>query len=147
MTNTFHSSLIPSLMRGLTSLQTYLAKVAEVARDAGESEDYYLQARLAPDMFPFTVQVRIATDTARVAAARLANIVMPLYEGDGSTVDELQERVAKSMAFLRSVTPAELEGAEERMIDQRFRGAPFAMRGIDFVDGFVLPNFYFHVAI
>lgn len=147
MTNTFHSSLIPSLTRGLTALQTYLKKIEEVARDAGESEDRYLQARLAPDMFPFAVQVRIATDTARVAASTLANIAFPVYEGDAWTVDELKQRVAKSIAFLRSVTPAELEGAEERMIDQRFRGAAYAMRGIDFVDGFILPNFHFHVAI
>lgn len=147
MTNTFHSSLIPSLTRGLTALQTYLKKIEDIAGDASEGEGHYIHARLAPDMFTFAAQIRIATDTARAAAGRLANIAVPIFEGGDSTVDELKERVAKTISFLRSVTPAELEGAEDRMIDQRFRGAPYAMRGIDFVDGFVLPNFYFHVAI
>ncbi|MGA7439526.1 MAG: DUF1993 domain-containing protein [Luteibacter sp.] len=147
MTHTFHASLIPALMRGLTVLEGYLKKAAAFACDRGENDDYYLHARLAPDMLPLSAQVRIATDTARAAAGWLANVPVPMYEGDELSVNELHGRITKTIAFVRSIAPAELEGAEARMIDQRFRGASYAMQGADFVSGFVLPNFYFHIAI
>jgi uncharacterized protein len=147
MTTSFAERLLPSLQRGLCVLQEYLDKIEATAAATGASEWDFLDARLADDMLPFTAQVQRATDTAKGAVARLAGI-SPLWLPDTEgTVEALQVRLVRTMAFLRSVDASELEASDHFMVDQGFRGAHYAMRAHDYVDAYVLPNFYFHIAV
>lgn len=147
MTTSFAERLLPSLHRGLCVLREYLDKIEATAAATGASEWDFLDARLADDMLPFTAQVQRATDTAKGAVARLAGI-SPLWLPDTEgTVEALQVRLVRTMAFLRSVDASELEASDHFMVDQGFRGAHYAMRAHDYVDAYVLPNFYFHIAV
>ena len=96
-------------------------------------------------MRPLTFQIQTASDTAKGCAARLAGIEAPAMADTETTFPELQQRIAKTIAFLDSVKPAQLAGAEDREIVLKFPNGEMKFSGKDYVTGFALPNFYFHV--
>ncbi len=102
--------------------------------------------RLYPDMFPFSRQVQIACDTAKGAAARLAGAEVPKHEDAEKTFPELRARIKKTLDFVQSFKPAQLEGAEAREVVIKLGGRDTSFRGEQYLFNFALPNFYFHVA-
>jgi hypothetical protein len=101
--------------------------------------------RLAPDMLSFARQVQLASDFAKNSTARLAGIEAPKFEDNEKTLDELKARVAKTIAWLGTVQPAQLEGAESRHVVIPLRTRTLEMGGLSFMQKWALPNFYFHV--
>ena len=73
-----------------------------------------LGSRLAPDMFPRTLQGQIACDMAKGMAGRLAGQTLPVFEDVETTLPELKERIAKTLAYVDSIEDAAFEGAERR---------------------------------
>ena len=104
-----------------------------------------LNARLFPDMYPLTRQVQIATDMSKGAAARLAGLEIPKYEDNETTFAELQARIAKTIAFLDTIKPAQLEGSEARAVVISVRKIDLKFTGQDYLLKWVNPNVYFHV--
>jgi len=98
-------------------------------------------------MHPVTRQVQIACDTAKGAAARLAGIEPPKHEDTETTLPELKARIAKTVDFLKSVTPAQLAGDETRSIEIKFPNGAWKFTAIGYLTDFVLPNFYFHASM
>lgn len=146
MTLAMHPIALPVLIHGLKNLSTVLKKGADHAKAAGIEPSVLMNARLFPDMFPLVRQVQIATDMAKSAGARLAGIENPVFPDTESSFAELQERIARTIAFLRGIKPAQLAGAEDRHVQFQLRaGAVSFDRGEDFLLGWVMPNFYFHV--
>lgn len=146
MASETYSSVIPALARGLAVLRAYIDRVEAAAAEVCASDEHYLQARLAPDMSPFIAQLQLASDTAKGAAARLAGVEPPVFDDNETTIAQIRARIDRTIAYLNSFDPVEFVGASDRLIDQRFRDAPFAMRGADYIENYVFPNFYFHVA-
>jgi len=101
--------------------------------------------RLYPDMFPLTRQVQIACDQAKGAVARLAGVDIPKHDDTEQTFAELQARIDKTLKFIESVKPAQIEGADEREIVLKLRAGDRKFSGLDYLFGFAYPNFYFHV--
>ena len=102
--------------------------------------------RIAPDMFPFSRQVQIVTDQAKNGAGRLADVIPPRFEDTEKTIAELKDRVAKTVAFLKTIDPKAIDGAAARAIT--FPLGPVHkghMNGADYLNHFVLPNLYFHM--
>lgn len=104
-----------------------------------------LNARLFPDMYPLVRQVQIATDMSKGAAARLANVEIPKFEDNETTFDELQARIANTIAFIDSIQPAQLEGSETREVVINVRKVNLTFTGLDYLLKWVNPNVYFHV--
>ncbi len=102
--------------------------------------------RLYPDMFPFSRQVQIACDTAKGAAARLAGAEVPKHEDTEKTFAELRARIKKTLDFVQSFRPAQLEGAETREVVIKLGGRDTSFRGAQYLFNFALPNLYFHIA-
>ena len=102
--------------------------------------------RLAPDMLPLTRQVMIATDQAKGGMARLAGIEPPTFEDTETTFDQLQARIAKTIAFIDSITPAQIDGSETREVTLKMRAGEMKFTGQDYLFQFVIPNFTFHCA-
>ncbi len=142
---TIYDATIPSLKRTLTNLSAILKKGEEYADAKKVEHSVLLNARLFVDMYPLTKQVQIATDMSRGAAARLANVEIPKYEDNETTFAELQARIAKTIAFLDSVTPAQLAGSEAREITITVRKIELKFTGQDYLLKWVTPNVYFHV--
>ena len=96
-------------------------------------------------MFPLVRQVQVVTDQAKNGAARLAGVEPPRYEDTETTIDQLKARIANTIAFLKTIDPAKIDAAAAREIT--FPLGPTNkghMTGADYLNHFVLPNFYFH---
>ncbi|HEY6598906.1 MAG TPA: DUF1993 domain-containing protein, partial [Pseudomonadales bacterium] len=129
---------------GLTSLDAILDKAKSWVETKKLDPNALLQARLAPDMFHFTRQVQAVTDQAR-NCARLAGMDPPKYENTEASFDELKARIAKTVAFLDTLTPAKTNGAEDKTIDVPFGPQTIQMKGIDYVQRLLAPNYFFHL--
>ncbi|HTB27699.1 MAG TPA: DUF1993 domain-containing protein [Steroidobacteraceae bacterium] len=147
MTISIYDISIPVLTRGLTNLSSILDKAAAHA-DAKKFDPAALaQARLFPDMFPLTRQVQITCDTAKGAAGRLAGIDIPKHEDTETTLDELKQRIAKTLDFVKSVKAEQMKGAESKTIELKFPNRTITFTGLSYLVDFVLPNFFFHESI
>jgi uncharacterized protein len=100
--------------------------------------------RLFPDMFPLTRQVQIACDTAKGAVARLAGVEIPKHEDTEQTFAELKARIAKTIEFIESVKPAQVDGSDAKEIVMKMRSGEVKLAGLQYLMSFAYPNFYFH---
>jgi hypothetical protein len=135
---------IPVLSRGLGNLAVILGKAAAHAAARKYDPMVLTQLRLFPDMHPLARQVQIACDTAKGAAARLAAVEVPKHEDVETTLEELEQRVAKTLEFVRSVTPDQVNGTATRPIEIKFPNGAWKFSALSYMTDFVLPNFYFH---
>ena len=140
-----YQASIPVFIRMLNNLSAILDKAAAHAEAKKIDPAVLIRDRLAPDMLPFSFQVQTATDAAKGCAARLAGIEAPSFADTESTFPELKERVAKTIAFLQSVSAAQIDGSEERNITMKLRAGEMQFQGQGYLLHFALPNFYFHL--
>ena len=103
-------------------------------------------ARLYPDMFAFARQIQVCCDTAKGAVARLAGVEAPKHEDTEKTFEELQARIAKTLDFIGSVKPAQIDGSEEKDIVLKTPTRELNFKGAQYLLAFAWPNFYFHAA-
>jgi hypothetical protein len=129
----------------LKSLAHVLAKGEANAAERKIDPQVFVQARLAPDMLPLVGQVRIASDHAKGAPLRLAGRAPVPFEDDETSFADLQARISRTIALLDGFSPEEFEDSDERDISLRLGGRDFAFKGRDYLLGFAMPNFYFHV--
>nr|WP_295659455.1 DUF1993 domain-containing protein [Polymorphobacter sp.] len=147
MTLSMYQASVPVFVRQFASLTAILNKAEASAAERGIDPAQLLEARLAPDMHPLTRQVQIASDSAKGCVARLAGIEMPSFADTETTFAELKERIAKTVAFVESVTADQIDGSEERTIVLKVGPGEMTFPGQTFLLGFALPNFFFHVSI
>ena len=145
MTISMYQASIPVCVRTLTNLSAILKKAETHAASKKIDPSVFINARLAPDMFPLARQVQIATDGVKGCAARLAGIEIPSYADTETSFDELQARIAKTIAFIQTVTPAQIDGTEGKDIHLKFGPYELDFKGQDYLLTFVLPNLFFHV--
>lgn len=146
MQNPYYDVTIPVFKRMLASLDHLLTKGLAYAVEHGINEETMLSNRLAPDMFPLSRQIQIATDNAKGAAARFCGIEPPVFEDTETSVAELRERLAKTLAFLDSLTPEQFENAGTQLIKLRYYPEQH-FAAYDYLTEYALPNFFFHVNI
>ncbi|MDP1597616.1 DUF1993 family protein [Phenylobacterium sp.] len=145
MTLSMYQASVPVFIQGLTGLGGVIDKAAAHAAERKIDPAALLQARLYPDMFPFARQVQIATDFAKGGAARLAGVEFPAYEDSETSFEELKARVDKTIAFLRTLDAAQIDGSEERDISLVRRGETSIVKGQAYLLEQAMPNFYFHI--
>ncbi len=138
-------TLAPTLAHALGQLRHVLSKAQAHAQDKSWDPAVLLAMRLAPDMFPLTRHVQIATDIAKNAGARLSGGEAPTFEDTETTFEELDARIARAIDYLKRLSADALANAETRaiVVPNRTRG-DMHFTGRDYVDHFVLPNVYFH---
>ncbi|MDE2305131.1 MAG: DUF1993 domain-containing protein, partial [Gammaproteobacteria bacterium] len=107
----------------------------------------FLQSRLFPDMLPLARQVQIACDMSKGGGARFAGVENPKHEDHEKTLPELKSRIAKTIEFLRSLKPEQMQGAETREIELKFPTSTLNFKGLQYLNLYVLPNLYFHVSM
>lgn len=142
-----HAVCAPTFLRMLKNLSAMLAKGEAHAKAKNFDASVLLNDRLAPDMFTLTRQIQIATDHAKGTMARLAGTPAEVIEDKETTVAELQARIAKVMAIVEGFKPEQLDGSEKREITIKIPNAELKFNGLDFVNTWALPNFYFHVTM
>jgi hypothetical protein len=137
---------LPAFEIALNALSGVLDKGTAFAAARKIDQSVLLGSRLAPDMFALTRQVQVAADQAKNGAARLAGVEPPRFEDNETTIEQLKARLAKTVAFLKTLDRKQVDGAADREIT--FPLGPSNkghMKGDDYLNHFVLPNFYFHV--
>ncbi|MFS8052352.1 DUF1993 domain-containing protein [Rhizobium sp. BR 317] len=136
---------VPIFQRGLAKLSTYLDKIEAYAAENDTDPNDLVGARLIDDMLPLSGQFQRATDSAKLAIARLTGIDAPRFEDNETTVAELRERLKKTEDFLATVTQETMEGSENREVIVTPGGNKIVFSGESYLATFALPNFFFHV--
>ncbi len=145
MSISMYQASVPVFVRGLDNLAAILHKAAAHAHAKDIMPEFFLNARLAPDMFSLVRQVQIVSDTAKGCAARLAGVEVPSFADTESSFPELQARIARTVTFLQSITAQQLDGSEARPITLNVHDREIHFTGQDYLLGFAIPNFYFHL--
>jgi len=144
MSLSMYQASVPVFQRTLGALDKILDKAAAYAEERKIDPAVLLSARLYPDMFALTRQVQIATDHAKGAPARLAGVAVPSFEDAEKTFPELKARIGKTLSFIGSLKPDQIDGSEGRDISLKAGPRELSFKGQDYLLFFALPNFYFH---
>jgi hypothetical protein len=145
MSISMYQASVPRFINILGNLSAILDKT-QVHVEARKLDETALTGfRLYPDMLPMARQIMIATDTAKGLAARLAGVDIPVYEDTEKTIPELKARIAKTIAYLQSFKPAQIDGTEDKEIVIKRGDKETRYTGMQFMLGHAVPNFYFHV--
>lgn len=135
----------PRFVHALQNLSAILDK-AQAHAEAKKIDVLILTSyRLYPDMLPMTRQVQIACDAAKGAMARLAGAEIPKHDDTETSIVELKARIAKTIDFVRTFTPAQIDGTEDKEIVLKIQGNDVKLTGMQYLLGFALPNLYFHI--
>lgn len=144
MSTALYDLTIPIFTRGLAGLSAILDKAAAHAAATGVDPESYVSLRLIDDMHPFSKQVQIACDSAKLCASRLSGLDAPVMEDTETTIDQLKARIAATLDYLASIPREAIDGQEGRDVVLKFPGGEWTFKGLDYVVGFAHPNFYFH---
>lgn len=148
--------LIPTYRQTLKNLSAWLAKAQQGSND---ETDAVLSARLAPDMFPLSTQVRFACVQALEGTFRLkgqefpASLDVLLNEGRNAgerpgTIAEAQARISETMAQLADPALNALQVDPVAPIAHALpMGMIFDLTLEQYARDWTLPQFYFHVTI
>ena len=141
-----YDASITTITRALGNLIHVLEKGAAHAEAKKIEPSVLVSSRLYPDMFPLSKQVQIASDIAKGGCARLAQVEPPAFEDNETTFAQLAERARKTVQFLETLKPAQIDGSEERTVTWKTRTAEKSMKGQPYLLTHVLPNVFFHCA-
>lgn len=152
---TLQDVLVPTYVQMLGALSAWLDKAeAQMAEGAAEA---LMGARLAPDMFPLSTQVRFACVQAQEGVFRLRGETFPASVADlldeGRNASERPGSIADARARIAE-TRAVVEAAAANAPDMDPatpiahalpQGMVFDLTAEQYVRDWALPQFYFHV--
>lgn len=144
MNISMHCASVPVFSRALNNLIANLEKAEAWAVEKKVDPSVLLNYRLAPDMFPLTRQVQIATDMSKGCVARLAGVEIPAYEDKEATIPELVARLRKCIAFVEGFTPTQIDGTETKVITLQRKTGDLTYPGLKYLLEYVQPHVYFH---
>jgi hypothetical protein len=148
MTISMHSASVPIFKTLLGNLTHFLDKAVANAEARKYDPAVLMQYRLAPDMLPFTKQVQIACDAAKLCVARISGVEAPKFEDTETTIPELKERIQKTVAYLESVPADKLDGTEAKELQIPAGGGNVrTMTAEAYLKHWALANFHFHVTM
>lgn len=135
----------PVFARGLRVMASLLHKAQAHAEESGKVPETLLSARLADDMLPLTAQVQRASDTSKLSIERLTGIAAPKFPDNEASFEQLQERIANTLAYIEGVGEEHFADSETREVALSFGSFKPTFTGESYLLTFALPNFYFHV--
>lgn len=138
---------VPALIHSLTAMSKILAKAEAHAEVKKLKPEVIPQLRLIADMLPFWRQITIACDHAKGMSARLAGVEVPGFADTESTLAELQDRIAKTVAFISTIPAEAFADADARVISVKAGPRELSFPAPQYYAGYALPNFYFHLSM
>jgi hypothetical protein len=144
MTLSMYQASVPTIKRALDNLAAILEKAQQHCEARKIDPAVLIGSRLYPDMFPLSRQVQVASDTAKAASSRLAQAQAPSYEDNETTFPQLVERLRKTIAYLDTFKPAQIDGSEERTVSWKAGETQRSMPGQAYLFNHALPNVFFH---
>ena len=147
MSVSMYQATIPVFARGLRVVSSLLEKAQAHAEQDGLVPDILLSAQLAPDMLNLTAQVQRVSDTAKLSVQRLSAIAAPRFEDNETSFEQLQQRIADTLAYVEGVSAGQMAGSAQREVVLNWTDEGKRFNGDDYLLSFALPNFYFHVSM
>ena len=144
MATSMYQVSLPVFIKHLNGLVGCMKKAQALYAEKKYDEATLLSYRFYPDMFSFTRQIQAMTDHARNCAALLAGVEAPKYEDNEKSLADLVARVEKTVAFLNTVKPGQVDGTEEKPVTVKMRDRELNLKGQELLLNRSLPNFYFH---
>ena len=135
---------VPVFINTIDNVAAFLKKGEEYSKTNDISEEEFLRKSLAPDMFNLTQQIQTVSDIAKGGASRLAGQEAPTYEDNETSFTELYERLDKTVEYLNTFSPDQIDGSEENIITLKLPNREIKFPGLIFALNFAIPNFYFH---
>jgi uncharacterized protein len=135
---------LPVFTRHLTGLAGCLKKAQALYAEKKYDEATLLHYRFFPDMFNFARQVQAATDHAKNCTALLAGVESPKYDDNEKSLADLAARVEKTIAWLNTMKPAQIDGTEEKAVTVKMRDRELNYKGLELLLKRSMPNFMFH---
>jgi uncharacterized protein len=136
---------VPALTHSLTAFSAILDKAQAHADAKKMKPDVIPQLRLIADMLPLWRQVTIACDHAKGMSARLAGLEVPSFADTETTIAELKERIAKTIAFIATIPAGAFDDAEGRVISVKAGPRDLTFPAGRYYQSYALPNFFFHM--
>jgi hypothetical protein len=135
---------VPQFVKTLKNLNAMLDKAAGYADSKKFEMSVLLESRLAPDMLPFTRQIQITCDTAKLGASRLTGKAAPVQDDNEKTLSEVKARIESTIAYLQTMKVEDYKNAATVTVTTpRWEGK--TLTGEQYAINHVIPNFYFHV--
>ena len=147
MSVSMYQATIPVFARGLRVVSSLLEKAQAHVEQDGIVPDILLSAQLAPDMLNLTAQVQRVSDTAKLSVQRLSAIAAPRFEDNETSFEQLQQRIADTLAYVEGVSAGQMAGSAQREVVLNWTDEGTKFAGDDYLLSFALPNFYFHVSM
>ncbi|MFM2086746.1 MAG: hypothetical protein RLZZ237_1615 [Pseudomonadota bacterium] len=147
MSVSMYQATVPVFIRGLRVVSNLLEKAQSHVEEAGIVPEIVLGAQLAPDMLDLTAQVQRASDTSKLSIERLSGVAAPRFEDNEVSFEQLQERIANTIAYIDSINAGQLAGSAQREVVLNWSDEGKTFSGDDYLLSFALPNFYFHVTL
>lgn len=146
MSITLSSATLPVFQTALSNLAYCLKKAESNAVARNFSPEVLVGLRLAPDMLPLASQVRIACDAVKNGTARVSGLEAPKFADDETTLAQLQERIAKTLAWLATVPTDAFDGRETQDVTFPIgKEVTRTMKAEAYLKHWSIPNVYFHV--
>ena len=137
--------VLGQMKKHLGQLDKWFDATVTFAEGKSIDPNVFLGFRLAPDQFPFSRQVQLTCDTAKLATSRLTGKDAPVYPDTEASIEDLRARVRSIIAFLDTLTEADFEGAATRTVSHPRWGAK-TLAGSDYFLEHAMPNFFFHLS-
>ena len=145
MSISLYSASVPVFTRMLGNLSHLIDKAQASATERKFDVNVLAADRLAPDMLNFCYQVRIACDAAKLTFARIGGLDAPKFDDNETTMEQLQERIQKTLAFIATVKPEDMNGKEAAVVNFKAGPVERTLSGEDYLKHWATPNVYFHV--
>lgn len=135
---------IPPILQSLAAVVAVLGKGAAHAQARKIDPSVLIGSRLFPDQFALGKQIQVMSDLAKLGGAKLSGVDAPKMPDTETTFAELQARLEATAAYLRALTPAQIDGTEDKAITMKLGGTETTFTGQSFLLNFIMPNVYFH---
>ena len=145
MSISMYEASIPHFIRMLGNLSSILDKVSAHAQAKHVEESIFINARLAPDMYPLSQQIQIVTYMAKACAARLAGLEISRYENNEVTIADFKDSIAKTIAFLKGIDREQIDNSYDQTLTIKLPDKEVVYTSQVYLLDVIIPHFYFHV--
>jgi hypothetical protein len=147
MSFSLYAATVPSYLQILESVSGLLAKAEAHCAASAIAPTDILQARLAPDMYPFTYQVKsVAVHSLGAIEGVRKGVFSPDVIPPPDSFTALNTRIAETLKALRTVESREIDGFIGRDMRFDFGSGHRDFTAEEFLLSFSQPNFYFHAS-
>ena len=146
MSDTLSYILKTSVNQTFGAMAGFLQKAADHAVSTEVDEAVFLAYRLAPDMFPLSRQVQIATAIALRGSSRLAGVDAIELEDTETSFAELIARCQHASDIIEKFDDDTINGNERVAMEIPLGPMTVNWEGREYASLFLLPNLHFHAA-